>query len=50
VVLVALGLWTEGSGKRQILDWEIADSEENEKVTMISILDSDAPPFRLPCL
>jgi len=28
VVLVALGLWTDGSGKRQILDWEIADKEE----------------------
>jgi putative transposase len=28
VVLVALGLWTDGSGKRPILDWEIADQEE----------------------
>jgi putative transposase len=28
VVLVALGLWTDGSGKRQILDWEVADKEE----------------------
>jgi hypothetical protein len=28
VVLVALGLWTDGSGKRCILDWEIADKEE----------------------
>src|SRR5258708_27804672 len=28
VVLVALGLWTDGSGKRRILDWEIADQEE----------------------
>ncbi len=28
VVLVALGLWTDGSQKRQILDWEIADQEE----------------------
>jgi putative transposase len=28
VVLVALGLWTDGSGKRQILDWEIAEQEE----------------------
>ena len=28
VVLVALGLWTDGSGKRHILDWEIADQEE----------------------
>lgn len=28
VVLVALGLWTDGSGKRQILDWEVADKED----------------------
>ncbi len=28
VVLVALGLWTDGSGKRRILDWEIAEQEE----------------------
>jgi putative transposase len=28
VVLVALGLWTDGSGKRRILDWEVADQEE----------------------
>lgn len=28
VVLVALGLWTDESGKRRILDWEIADQEE----------------------
>ncbi len=28
VVLVALGLWTDGSGKRHILDWEIAEQEE----------------------
>jgi putative transposase len=28
VVLVALGLWTDGSGKRRILDWEIAEKEE----------------------
>lgn len=28
VVLVALGLWTDGSGKRQILDWELAEKEE----------------------
>lgn len=28
VVLVALGLWTDGSGKRQILDWEIAEQED----------------------
>jgi putative transposase len=28
VVLVALGLWTDGSGKRQILDWELADQED----------------------
>lgn len=28
VVLVALGLWTDGSGKRHILDWEVADKEE----------------------
>jgi len=27
VVLVALGLWTDGSGKREILDWQIADGE-----------------------
>jgi hypothetical protein len=27
VVLVALGLWSDGSGKREILDWQIADGE-----------------------
>ena len=28
MVLVALGLWTDGSGKRQILDWEVANQED----------------------
>jgi transposase-like protein len=28
VVLAALGLWTDGSGQRHILDWELADQEE----------------------
>lgn len=27
VILVALGLWGDGSGQRQILDWELAESE-----------------------
>jgi transposase-like protein len=27
VVLVALGLWTDGSGRREILDWQVADGE-----------------------
>jgi hypothetical protein len=27
VMLVALGLWTDGSGKREILDWHVADGE-----------------------
>jgi hypothetical protein len=27
VVLVALGLWTDGSGRREILDWQVADNE-----------------------
>jgi Transposase, Mutator family len=27
VLLVALGLWTDGSGKREILDWQVADAE-----------------------
>ena len=27
VLLVALGLWTDGSGKRELLDWQIADGE-----------------------
>jgi Transposase, Mutator family len=27
VVLVALGLWTDGSGKREILDWQVANGE-----------------------
>ena len=27
VVLVALGLWSDASGRRQILDWELAESE-----------------------
>ena len=29
VVLVALGYWNDGSGRREILDWEIAKSEEH---------------------
>jgi hypothetical protein len=28
VALVALGLWTDGSGKRHLLDGEVADQEE----------------------
>ncbi len=27
VLLVALGFWTDGSGRREILDWHIADGE-----------------------
>ncbi len=27
VLLVALGLWTDGSGRREILDWELAEGE-----------------------
>ena len=27
VLLVALGLWADGSGKRAILDWELAEGE-----------------------
>jgi len=27
VLLVALGLWTDGSGRREILDWQVADGE-----------------------
>ncbi len=27
VLLVALGFWTDGSGKREILDWQVATSE-----------------------
>ena len=27
VVLVALGLWADGSGQREILDWQVADGE-----------------------
>jgi len=27
VLLVALGFWTDGSGKREIVDWQVADSE-----------------------
>src|SRR2546421_9914806 len=30
VLLVALGFWTDGSGKREILDWQVADSEGKE--------------------
>ncbi len=29
VVLVALGFWNDGSGRREIVDWEIAKSEEH---------------------
>jgi len=29
VVLVILGFWNDGSGRREILDWEIAKSEEH---------------------
>ncbi len=28
VVLVALGFWNDGTGRREILDWEIASSED----------------------
>lgn len=28
VVVVALGFWTDGSGRREMVDWEIATSEE----------------------
>src|SRR5436305_15350969 len=27
VLLVALGLWTDGSGRRELLDWELAEGE-----------------------
>jgi putative transposase len=27
VLLVALGFWSDGSGKREIVDWEVADGE-----------------------
>jgi putative transposase len=27
VVLVALGLWSDGSGRREVVDWELAESE-----------------------
>lgn len=27
MVLLALGVWTDGSGKREILDWQVADNE-----------------------
>ncbi len=27
MLLVALGFWTDGSGKREIVDWQVADSE-----------------------
>jgi hypothetical protein len=27
VLLVALGFWTDGSGRREILDWHVADGE-----------------------
>jgi transposase-like protein len=27
VVLVALGWWTDGTGKREILDWHVAERE-----------------------
>ena len=27
VILVALGLWTDGSGNREILDWQVANGE-----------------------
>ena len=29
VVLVALGFWNDGSGRREVLDWELASSEEH---------------------
>ena len=29
VVLVALGFWNDGSGRREVLDWQIASSEEH---------------------
>src|SRR5205807_5278605 len=30
VILVALGLWSDGSGKREILDWQVANGEGKE--------------------
>ena len=27
VLLVALGFWTDGSGRRELLDWQVADGE-----------------------
>lgn len=29
VVLVALGFWNDGSGRREVLDWEVVGSEEH---------------------
>lgn len=29
VILVALGFWNDGSGRREVLDWQIATSEEH---------------------
>jgi len=35
VLLVALGFWTDGSGKREILDWHIADGEDKASWEML---------------
>jgi transposase-like protein len=31
VVLVALGFWNDGSDRREVLDWQIASSEEHSE-------------------
>src|SRR5260221_13904781 len=36
VILVALGFWNDGSGRREVLDWQIATSQEHtERETML---------------
>lgn len=32
---MALGLWTDGSGRREILDWQLAESESEEAWTTL---------------
>src|SRR5207244_9586586 len=50
VVLVALGFWNDGSGRREVLDWQIAGSEEHtEWETLLTRLWQRACGLRRAC-
>ncbi len=48
--LVALGFWNDGSGRREVLDWQIAGSEEHtEWETLLTRLWQRACGLRRAC-